>query len=95
MKKAKKAKKSTAPFTAKERKELGQDLEKQDYGVLVEAAIHRLRSGLHLETSEPRRAFVYMVCKDGIRDLRECLEVCIMGMVLSLLDVYVQGVYER
>ena len=72
----------------KQRKRLIKELEKQDYSVVVETAIERLRAGLHLELSEPRRAFVYAICNDEYPATRERLEACIIGMVLAFIDLY-------
>lgn len=84
----KKAKKSKAPFTVKQRKGMIEDLEKHDYSSVVETAIERLRSGLHLELSESRHKFVCAICDHENQALREHLVACIMGMVLAFIDLY-------
>ena len=55
---------STAPFAVKQRRGLIKDLEKQDYNLVLEAAIERLRGRLRLDLSEPCRAFVYATMKN-------------------------------
>ena len=47
-------KRSTAPFSAKQRRGLIEDFEKQDYNLVVETIIEHLRSGLRLDLSDPR-----------------------------------------
>ena len=73
----KKAKKSKAPFTVKQRKGMIEGLEEHDYSAVVETAIERLRSGLHLELSEPRRMFVCAICDHENPAIREHLVACI------------------
>lgn len=63
------------------------DLEKRDYSAVVEAAIDRLRAGLHLELSEPRHTFVCVICNHEKPAIREHLIACIMGMVLAFIDM--------
>ena len=68
-----------------QRRGLIEDLEKQDYNLVVETAIERLHGGLRLDLSEPRgyvERSVYAIASDT---MRERLEVCTMGMVASLL----------
>ena len=84
----KKANKSKAPFNVKTRKAMIEDLESVDYSTLVEAAIKRLPSGLHLELSEPRNRFVCAICDHDKPVLREHLVACVMGMVLAFIDLY-------
>ena len=84
----KKTKRSTAPFTVKQRKGLIEDLEKQEYSLVVETIIERLRGGLHLDLSQPRGAFVCAITSDENPAMRERLVVCIMGMVLAFIDLY-------
>ena len=86
----KKAKKSKAPFTVKQRKGMIDDLEKRDYSTVVETAIDRLRAGLHLELSEPRRKFVCAICDRENPVIREHLIACIMGMILAFIDMYTE-----
>ena len=50
--------KSKVQFDVKKRRVLVQDLEKLDYGDIVEAVIENLQCSLHLELSEPRSQFV-------------------------------------
>ena len=42
---------------------------------------------MHLELSEPRKAFVSAIC-DPDKSIRESLVACIMGMILSFIDLY-------
>ena len=85
--KAKKKKKAKLPFDASKRKALATDLEGEDYSAVVDSVIERLLSGLHLELSEPRKAFVSAIC-DPDKPIRESLVACIMGMILSFIDLY-------
>ena len=79
--------KAKLPFDASKRKTLATDLEKKDYAAVVETAIERLLTGLHLELSEPRKVFVCAIC-DPIKPIRESVVACIMGMVLAFIDLY-------
>ena len=80
-------KKAKLPFNASKRKALATDLEREDYSAVVDSVIERLLSGLYLELSEPRKAFVSAIC-DPDKPIREFLVACIMGMILSFIDLY-------
>ena len=60
------------------------DLETLDYKDLTEEAIRQLQSGLHLQRYKTRRDFVHAICQET----REALVACIMGMVLTFIDLY-------
>ena len=90
----KKAKKSKAPFTVKQQKGMIEDL-KQDYSSVVETAIDRLRSGLHLELSQSRRRFVHAICDHENPAIREHLVACITGMVLAFIDLYKESMKRK
>ena len=85
--KANKKKKAKLAFDASKRKALATDLEGEDYSTVVDSVIERLLSGLHLELSEPRKAFVSAIC-DPDKPIRESLIACIMGIILSFIDLY-------
>ena len=74
-------------FDASKRKTLATDLEKKFYAAVVETAIKRLLTGLHLELSEPRKVFVCAIY-DPIKPIREIVVACIMGMVLAFINLY-------
>jgi hypothetical protein len=64
---SKSKRKKPVVFTAKRRKDLVADLGKKDYADIVEAAITRMESGLHLDLFPPRKKFVTIVCSEKVK----------------------------
>ena len=56
------------------------DLGKRDYADVVDTAIARLQTGLHLDLFPARREFVTTICGDRIKPT---LVQCIMDVVIT------------
>ena len=72
-------------FTAKHRKDLVADLGKKDYADVVETAITKMQSGLHLDLFPSRKKFVTIVCNEKVKPV---LTQCIMEMVSQYIETY-------
>ena len=72
-------------FTAKRRKDLVADLGKKDYADIVETAITRMQSGLHLDLFPPRKKFVTVACSDKVKPV---LTQFIMENVSQYIEIY-------
>ena len=69
-------------FTAKRRKDLVADLGKKDYAEVVETAVTKMQSGLHLDLFPPRKKFVTIICSEKFNAvLTQC-------MVSQYIEIY-------
>jgi hypothetical protein len=84
MSKSKKRKKPVI-FAAKRRKDLVADLGKKDYADIVEIAITRMESELHLDLFPPRKKFVTVVCSEKVNPV---LTQFIMENVSQYIETY-------
>ena len=82
---SKSKRKKPVVFTAKRRKDLVADLGKKDYADIVEAAITRMESGLHLDLFPLRKKFVTIVCSEKVKPV---LTQFIMENVSEYIETY-------